>query len=315
MRRLRCRLTGQSFLTRSGSRGSSLCRLAVTATLLLGAAPAGANWWSENFEVHGFVTSKVYFRTADFQNQVQTSSWRTELNLETSLHLYERGDFRADFYTVIRPTYDAIYEIQGDIYGEHVDRAAFGTSPAFPDDPIPGAGLGVPAPRSFAETSGNGKGGEETCLAAGFASDCVGARVNDEFTLINSDTGSLFGQRDDPSLPFFSPGADPLVTVPAIAIDNVVFFGRVTAPVMPRGSAQGQIGGNATGDTYGDLANNLGDPTLAASLAMASMGLSTPLNSYQGAIGDVGSFKRGSVDMNRREKNLAFDCVDNEHPC
>ena len=215
--------------------------LTASLALLLGGTAAQAeSWFSENFEVHGFVKSNVYFRTPGFANEVQTSSWRNELNLESSVHLYDSDDWRVDFYTVLRPTYDLIYEVQGDKWGAHVDVAEFGTSPAFPDDPVAGAGLGVPAPRSFAQISGNGKGGEESCIAAGLSRNCVGARVSGEFTLINSDTASLF---------------DGELT-PAISIDNVVFFGRVTAPVSPRGSGQARIGGNASGNTYEDLRDN-----------------------------------------------------------
>ena len=177
----------------SPGKSRSFGSLIVSLALLLGGTTAHAeNWFSENFETHGFVKSNIYFRTAGFKNQVQTSSWRNELNLESSLHLYDSDDWRVDFYTVLRPTYDLIYEIQGDLWGAHVDSADFGTGPAFPDDPVAGAGIFGGAPRSFAQTSGKGKGGEATCRAAGLPSDCVGARVNGEFTIINSDTATLF---------------------------------------------------------------------------------------------------------------------------
>ena len=105
----------------------------------------------------------------------------------------------------------------------------------------------------------------------------------------------------------------------------MVFFGRVTAPVQPRSSGQGNIGGNADGNTYVMLRDNFPAPNgglplgagLDASLALAQANgtdLKTPLNDYQGGIGSVGSLKRGSADINRRETNLAFDCVDNAHP-
>ncbi len=291
----------------------SIASLAVLLGLLLGGAAAHAesagDWFSENFETHGFVRSNAYFRTPGFKNQVQTSSWRNELNLESTLRLFDKDDLRIGFFSVLRPTYDLIYEVQGDLYGAHVTGGDFGTAPAFPDDPIAGAGLGVPAPRSFAQTSGRGKGGEQTCLAAGLPKHCFGERLSGEFTLINSDTASFFDGK----------------LTPAVAIDNVVFFGRVTAPVQPRSSGQANIGGNADGNTYTDLRNNFLIPNaglpngagLDASLALAEANgtnLDTPLNAYQGGIGSAGSLKRGSADINRRETNLAFDCVDNAHP-
>jgi hypothetical protein len=301
----------------SHGKSQSFGSLLVSFALLLGGTAAQAEtwgeWFSENFETHGFVTSKAYFRTPDFKNQVQTSSWRTELNLESSLHVFDADELSIDFFSVLRPTYDAIYEIQGDLYGAHVDGGDFGTAPAFPDDPTAGAGIVGSSVRSFAKVSGEGKGGEETCEAAGLRSNCFGARISGESTIINSDTGTLFSNK--------------AALVPAISIDNVVFFGRVTAPIRPRSSGQANIGGNATGNTYADLAANpllqnggLGNGSgtgLEASLALAQANgtpLDTPLNAYQGGIGNAGSLKRGSADINRRETNLAFDCVDNAHP-
>ncbi len=290
------------------------CIVAVALGLFLGGSSVRAesmgDWFSENFETHGFVRSNVYFRSPNFENQVQTTSWRNELNLESSLRLYDQGDLSVGMFSVLRPTYDAIYEVQGDLYGAHLQGGDFGTAPAYPDDPVAGAGFAPPGSlRSFATVSATGRGGEATCAAAGLPQECFGARISGEVTYINSDTGTLFSGK----------------LTPAVSIDNVVFFGRVTAPIVPRSSGQTNIGGNADGNTYRDLQNNFPAPNgglapgtgLDASLNLAEANgttLDTALNSYQGGIGSAGSLKRGSVDINRRETNLAFDCVDNAHP-
>ena len=242
-----------------------------------------ADWWSENFDIHGFVTTKTYFRSPNFSHNIELSSWRTEINLETELRLFENDDWRIGLYSVVRPTFEAVYDIEDDLWGGDADGAAVGTGGAWPGN-------------QNATRSGEGKN---------FPG--AGGRVNGEFTIINSDTGTFF--TGDPT--------------PAVAIDDVVFFGRVTAPWLPIGSRQPRIGGNATGETYEDLRDNFplfngGLPAgtgLDASLTLlASRPLETPLNYYAGGIGDRGSLRWGSVDINRNESQLKWDCRDNAHP-
>jgi hypothetical protein len=55
-------------------------------------------------------------------------------------------------------------------------------------------------------------------------------------------------------------------------------------------------------------------PPLPALLGQASMASSTPLNLYQGALGDKGTFGQAPFDVNRSEQSLSFDCLDNAHP-
>ena len=254
-----------------------------------------ADWWSENFEIHGFVTTKTYFRSPNYSHDVELSSWRTEINLESELRLFEDDNWRIALYSVVRPTFEAVYDINQGLWGNEADAAQIGTGAPWPNN-------------SNATRSGEGK-------------DFPGAggHLNGEFTIINSDVGTFF--TGEPSL--------------AVAIDDVVFSGRVTAPWLPRGSGDGHrqdyVGGNATGETYEDLRDNFtfapntpplfnaGFPAgtgLDASLILgaASMGLETPLNYYAGGIGDRGSLRWGSVDINRTESQLKWDCRDNAHP-
>jgi len=246
-----------------------------------------SDWWSENFQVHGYLSTKAYFRTPNFNNDVELSSWRTEIDLETELHLFENDDWRVGLFSVIRPTFDAIYDVQPDLWGNDLKPARFGTANPAPDN-------------ANASRSGKGKN---------FPG--AGGWLEGEYTIINSDTGSYFTGE----------------LTPSVAIDDVVFFGRVTAPVLPRGSGSGirqnHIGGNATGETYQDFRDNFPVPNgglplgfgLDASLENeASRPLDTPLNWYAGAKGSVSSFKHGSSDVNRTESQLKWDCRDNAHP-
>jgi len=256
-----------------------------------------SRWWEENFEVHGFITSKGYFRSPGFKldDETQLDSWRTELNLEFEARLYQQDDTRFELFGVMRPTYDSVYEFSSDLWGDDADLAQVGTAPAFPND------VG-----KFAKKSG--EGGQ-------FPGE--GGRLRGEFTMVNADTGTLFSGKK----------------VGAVAIDDVVFFGRVTAPWLPVGGRQAKVGGNATGNTYSKLAVNAPIPNgnlpsgfgLEGSLALAGTDptagnigfgstLADPLNFYKsGGIGDRGSLEQASFDVNRHESELEFDCFDNAH--
>lgn len=295
--------------------------LAVTGLLLSAGEAARADWWSENFEAHGFVSSKIYFRSPNFNEDPEISQWRNELNLETELRLYRGDEVRVGLYGVFRPIFDGVYEVQSDLWGKRVEGGIFGSGDG-----------------AFSGRAGRGEDfpGAGICLDGEF---CTG----------NADTGSLF--------------TDELA--PAISIDDVVFFGAVTAPIAPKGSRQAPIGGNATGETYEDYLNSnfrnlaaigtaldgaaMGDlPTalaiaaagtnaLQASLTpagsftsgvdpvtgapnfvlpgQASAPLGTPLNAYfQGGIGDANSLEQSPVDINRSESELKWECGDNAHP-
>jgi len=88
---------------------------------------AAADWFSENFEIHGFATSKMYFRSSslNYADDVFISSWRNELNLETSLKLYDSDDFKLGLYGVLRPTYDATMDIHTHTWGNRAGGGGF----------------------------------------------------------------------------------------------------------------------------------------------------------------------------------------------
>ncbi len=252
-------------------------------------------WLARNVRVYGYLRSRVYARAPELSNAPSASSFRNELNLVTDVDLFSNPDWEVSFHSVVRPIYEGIYDTQSGLYGEDVDEAEYGTGELFPNN---GA-----ANRSRRGRSFPGRGG----------------RLAGEFTILNADLASGFTGK----------------LAPAVAIDDVTFFGLVAAPVNARGGNQPAVGGNASGLTYEALRDNFGTfegpanglppdaldngglppgSGLDASLGMASRDLSTPLNFYAGAGGSRGSFRRSSFDLNRRENELRFDCFDNANP-
>ncbi len=276
---------------RERSRSRLLGCVLVTAFLGVDAARAG-DWFANGVEIHGFARTRFHMRSPDFEANPSVSSWLTQLNLESDVEIYVDDDWYWSFHALTRPSYEAIFQTQSDLYGNSVERGAFGTGAKFPNNDA--------SRRSLRGQTFSGKGG----------------RLGGEFTILNADDGTSFSGR----------------RIPAIAIDDVAFFGGVLSPVNAKGGSQPAIGGNANGVTYEGLRDNFGKfregplglppgtlqngglpagSGLDASLGLASMDLATPLNFYAGSKGDRSSFKGSSFDINRRESELAFDCFDN----
>jgi len=304
----------------------------VVLAMALPTADARGDWWSDHVDIHGFATSQLYMRWPDFSgsSDVKISSWRTELNLETDVRLYESEDLRFEFFGVMRPVYDPVFEISSKTWGEHARGAS--ASPEPPDngvlyDPVDfGAGIADRASQGIPFVR------DGTCMRG-------------EFCLGNGDIGSLFSNDSEP----------------VMVIDDIVFFGSTTAPWRPSGSPKA-LGGDATGEDYLDylglqfggssarevagrarltaaltpifgaaLASTVaptfvqqgtaaleasltraGLPTTFGLVGRASQPASKPLNYQTGS--DRKSFGQAPFDVNRREQTLAFDCFDNAHP-
>jgi hypothetical protein len=240
------------------------------------------DWFGEHFEVHGFLRTNFYVRSPNFSEDPVPSSLRSEINLEPELRLYESDEWKVGFYGVFRPVYEAVFDTQSELYGRAPEQSVFGTAGAYPFN-------------SNARRSGKGQ-----------SFPLEGGRLDGEFTILNADTGTLFSAE----------------RAAAVAIDDVVFFGRVTAPIATKGKNQAQIGGPARGTTYQDLLAhfplpNAGLPAgsgLDASLnLLASQPLTTPLSFY-GRQSSRNSLDQGSADINANEDELKFDCFDIAHP-
>lgn len=286
--------------------GGAIC-LVTICLVTVSAGVARADWWSDNVQIHGYLDSRVDVRVPDLRfSDEAVSSHRTELNVEAAVRLYDEGDWRLGFYSVLRPSYDSRYEVESSLWGGGARGPSF--TQLQPD------------------------------LGASIASDAIrghrfeprGSCLVGEFCLSNSDIGSLFSGKPEV----------------AQVIDDVVFFGVTTSPWLPGGEniggnadlttyvdylnspyraplATARLAGLAAGlpPPLNTLLPPLipafvanGTAALTNSIAMASRPLETPLNYLDGALGNVHSLKQAPFDVNRSESELAFDCLDNAHP-
>ncbi len=282
-----------------------------------GIGPKIGDWFSENFEVHGFLRTRYYTRVPDWQNAPVPSSLRSEINLEPELRIFSDAKWNISFYGVLRPVYEAAFDHDPDMYGRSPTKAAFGTGDQFGfpgTDRFGNLGVDPTIPNNITATQ-SGQGKDLFNPNRGISNDQQGGQIRGEATYVNADTGTLFTGD----------------LAPALSIDDVVFYGRVTAPTAARGRVQGRIGGNADGTTYEDLRDNFPLPNaglpegtgLDASLNLAGTdgglgapdGLDTPLNFYsRGGIGDRNSLVDSPFDINRKEYPLKFECGDNANP-
>ena len=268
---------------------------------LLSATPAYADWWSENVEVHGFARAESRFNSPGFkfQDGIQLNSLRTDLNLETTINIYEGDKLKVSNFSILRPSYDSVYELYPDIYGKRAKGGKFGTQTGalFGDPGIPKKA------RDGKDFQGAGNG------------------VANEFRYVNGDVAFLLTGENNP----------------ALVVDDVVFFGSLVSPATPRSRKVAGVGRAPIADTFrmsrdvltGFLPGLFGVPQgavdpliapLAGSIAMASQPLSTPLRSPAQieaglpAFGDRKSFKQSPFGINDRQAELATDCGDNAHP-
>ena len=294
---------------RRQNRRRGLALTLAWAVLCLLPQTGHADWWSENFEIHGFFTSKLYLRSPNlsFGKEAEISSWRTELNLEMDFRLYESNDLRISGYAIVRPTYDAVYEISDELWGDRARLADFGTqNPGVSE--YTNRGSRPPPGVLQAAAAGVGRLGETLA---------VGGCLRGEFCITNGDTGQLFTGRRSA----------------AVAISTELFFGTVAAPWGPRSSDVEELGGAADIRRFqGYVRNGPVGALVAASLARAGTetaegralierhGDRAPLNFYQlgslpgnpTSFGDSATFNR-YYDINRRESELKLDCFDAAH--
>jgi len=278
----------------------------LALVLLCGARPAGADGWSEKLEVHGFARSTLAFNSPSFDvgDAIQLDSLRTELNLEASLAMYESDALNVSLFTVLRPSYDAVYDLYPDVYGKRARGGDFGTETGGGT----AAGLSIPN----GALSGDSRPG-------------LGAGIPGQFRYVNGDIARILTGENNPN----------------VVIDPVVFFGSRVAPATPR-SRRVEAFGSAPNLSVFDTAlqtllelgvspMNANFVNLQASLNMAGGGLganpalregvlATPVRSPARiaaglpALGDRGSFRQAPFGTNDRESALATDCFDNAHP-
>ncbi len=274
------------------------CGVSLAAPLRAFAADGElSDWWSTHFQVHGFLRSTAYFRTPNMSQDFHLSSWRQDLQLKADLDVVQEGDFKLSFHGILRPTYEAVYDLYPKVWGSNVDGG-----PAFPI---------VPPTSALADASRRGD------PFFGPTGRLTGACIRGEFCLANSPITTIFS--GEPSASIF--------------VDNVIFFGALPAPVDASGPQQVNIGGNGRGADFqkalrkssanlgaftaeqlGSLANLVAVAGLQNDLALASRPLATPINWYHRIHSSPSSFDQAPFDMNRRVAELSFDCFDNAHP-
>ncbi len=261
------------------------CLFVAFATALGSAGAAfaqdeGGDWWERNFEAHGELISNVYFRSPNFDldDEIQMSSWRNEINLETELRLFETENSRLRLFGVFRPVYEGIYDLYPDIWGARAKRGAIGTGTA-------GVLRNSSAAKNGHRFPGHGGG------------------VEGEFYLINNDVGFAFTGDLSPAniiddRVFF--GAVPAAWAP-VGRNQAKIGGHATAGSYLFASTNPGLPGSGA---------------VAASLAAATAPLGTPLRAPNNvrAPGDRSSLEWLPSDVNERESALQTECTDNAHP-
>jgi hypothetical protein len=237
-----------------------------------------ADIWSEKLELHGRLSSRIYFRSPglDLGQELHLSSWHSELNLEALLRLRDTSDLRAELTAVLRPRYDAVYDLYPGVWG---DRAEGG---------VPGTGSSADRKRALRGESFPGHGG---CISG-------------EFCLGNQDGLFTLTGRGSPGI-----AVNPLV------IDGSgVAPWKPRGPGQGKVGGVGSAG--VFGPTAGDPRSPIARSLLLSGTEVpgsAPAGLATPLNLYAGAFGDRRSLDQLPADVNRRESTLKLGCLDGAH--
>jgi hypothetical protein len=249
----------------------------------LAPASALADFWSERVEIHGRLSSRAYFRTPslDWSDEFHLASWRNQLTLEALLRLQDRSELRVDLVAVARPTYDAVYDLYPEAWGE----------------------------RTRGGDPGTGSGDSVVLGYKGQTFPGHGACVEGEFCLGNLDAGRVLTGRNFPG-----------IAVNKLIVTNAIAPWAMRGGRQPKvgGSAAAEVFSlAASGDTGAAGAAQLAASLARAGTEVpgsAPAGLGTPLNSYAGGLGDRGSLKQLPADINRTENELKFGCFDNSDP-
>jgi hypothetical protein len=257
------------------------------ATAMLWAAPAHADWFSENVEVHGFLRSESRFNSPGFKfkDGIQLNALRTDLNIETTINIYEGDKLKISNFSILRPSYDAVYDLYPNVFGKRARGGQFGTQ-----------NLDPKAAREGKDFPGAGSG------------------IENEFRFVNGDVAFFLTGQNEPALVVDNTVFFGSLVAPATPRSRKVpDVGRAPTADTFRTSRDVLTG------FLPAFAQPALDP-LRGSLAMASRDLSTPLRSPAlidagaPAFGDRKSFKQAPFGVNDRQAELATDCRDNAHP-
>ncbi len=275
-----------------GSRAVRVITFALGLALISATADfARADWWSENFELHGRATSNVYFNSPSLSKDFQMSQWMNSLELNVDVRLYEDDDFRLSFHGIAIPQYDAVYDLYRHSFGDHRRTGGFGSQTA------------ANAPRAIrGENLGPGPGG--------------GTHFNGGFTDTSADTSTLFGGNHVPQFVF-----DDTIF---FGILGAASRSKGNGQGNLGGNSNQQAWDARLNDNSGLAALVPYSPQFAESLALSDaflalngLGRNTPIHSF----GNAGWVKgdRDSIDrqapygINHTETELMTRCFDGVH--
>jgi hypothetical protein len=255
---------------------SSLMGLALVSAV---ADSARADWWSENFELHGKASSNVYFNAPSLSKDFQMSQWMNTLEMNFDVRLYEDSDTSISFHGIVMPQYDAVYALYPKYFGDRRRAGGAGSqSAANADDAM--AGKKFP--------------GHGSCINGGFCDT-------------RADTSTLFGGHAVPQFVFDD------------TIFFGILGAASRSKGNGQGELGGNSRLSSFDHAYNTLAGTgLADAFIASMDLTRASGVNptTPIHSFGGKffLGDKGSIDDSSpYGINHTDTELSTRCFDGVH--
>jgi uncharacterized protein DUF1302 len=257
---------------------------AFVVTLLFAFAVSGsarADWWSENVEFHGKLSSTVYYNSPSLSHQIHMDQWWNEAEFDTDVKIYDDEVNALSFHSIIMPQYDAVYDLYPKMWGDRQRGGAPGTQSAlFAKD----AATGVQFP-------GRGSG------------------IDGAYYTVNQDTGSLFTGKNNSAVAIDDTIFFGILVAPS-ASRNASIQGKAggSSSTLSFQERARQI--EAAGGTPATNA-------LLDTLSLSSAGPFAPIHSFGRSdfvIGDRRSSERGNLPIglnntDGQEKTRCFDAA------
>jgi hypothetical protein len=302
--------------------------------LILTPTAARPDWLADHLQVHGYFSSEAYLRSrsGDLSEEAKISQLRTRLDVEAELDAYQKDDLSVSLVGVFRPVYDAVYEINQHTWGDHARGGAFDESGNLGAGTAYEASIGNKFPGHGACVKG------EFCLGNAdigsmFSGELEPSMIIDNqvfygivpapvrpFGASNSpyplDRAGGFASGDTYELYLDSPYRETVAEARIAGLLDLVDpalagFVPPTSQIVSAASAALE----ASLTPIGKTTSRVNPVTMMPLAGKTSLPLSTPLNYYQGSLGNRSSFnEQAPFDLNRNENRLAWDCFDNAHP-
>jgi len=243
---------------------------------------ARADWWSENFELHGKATSNVYFNSPSLSKDFQMDQWMNSVELNFDIKLYEDNDTALSFHSIITPTYDLVYDLYPKYFGDRRAQAQPGTN----------------------------NHQDVTLGMNGHQFKGRGAYINGGFADVNGDTADLFnGEQHNPEMPFNNIIFFGALTAPT----------RPQSSTQPNAGGNSTVQKfDYAKKFYQNLGLTPATNVFLESLSLASKSKGTNIHSFGNpggyVIGNKGSLEQQSfAGINHTENQLKTRCMDGVH--